>query len=146
MRAICLIALMLPPLISAQERAAIYKERCASCHDMPSGRVPALAAIRAMSPEAIYSALTSGVMKTQAGLSISRIFALISCIASLAARTRQSLLLFRPAKITTLFHLQQTRYAKTHHNGGMLFGNSGYGQWGGMPGNLLLLAFSANGK
>jgi hypothetical protein len=27
----------------------------------------------------------------------------------------------------------------------MVFVNSGYGQWGGMPGNVLL-AFSANGK
>jgi polyvinyl alcohol dehydrogenase (cytochrome) len=28
---------------------------------------------------------------------------------------------------------------------GMVFVNSGYGQWGGMPGNVLL-AFSVNGK
>jgi polyvinyl alcohol dehydrogenase (cytochrome) len=29
--------------------------------------------------------------------------------------------------------------------GGMLYVNSGYGQWGGMPGNVLL-AFSMDGK
>jgi len=29
--------------------------------------------------------------------------------------------------------------------GGMLYTNSGYGQWGGMPGNVLL-AFSVDGK
>ena len=29
--------------------------------------------------------------------------------------------------------------------GGMLFVNSGYGQWGGMPGNVML-AFSVEGK
>ena len=29
--------------------------------------------------------------------------------------------------------------------GGMLYVNSGYGQWGGMPGNVLL-AFSVDGK
>jgi polyvinyl alcohol dehydrogenase (cytochrome) len=29
--------------------------------------------------------------------------------------------------------------------GGMLYLNSGYGQWGGMPGNVLL-AFSVDGK
>ena len=29
--------------------------------------------------------------------------------------------------------------------GGMLFTNSGYGMWGGMPGNVLL-AFSVDGK
>ncbi len=69
MRYVCLFALMLPVLF-AQDGAAIYKERCASCHDAPKARVPALAAIKAMSGEAIYRALTSGVMKTQAeGLS-----------------------------------------------------------------------------
>ncbi len=69
MRYIWLLVLMLPPL-SAQDGAAIYKERCAACHDAPEGRVPALSAIKAMSGEAIYAALTTGVMKTQAaGLS-----------------------------------------------------------------------------
>ncbi len=29
--------------------------------------------------------------------------------------------------------------------GGMVYVNSGYGQWGGMPGNVLL-AFSVDGK
>src|SRR5581483_8031020 len=81
MRYVCLFALMAPVLF-AQDGAAIYKERCASCHDAPKGRVPALAAIKAMSGEAIYRALTSGVMKTQAqGLSTTEIFALIGYIA-----------------------------------------------------------------
>ena len=72
MRYICLLALMLPPL-SAQDGAAIYKERCAACHDAPKGRIPALSAIKAMSGEAIYAALTTGLMKTQAeGLSTGR--------------------------------------------------------------------------
>ena len=58
------------PVLSAQDGAAIYKERCASCHDMPTARVPSLSAIKAMSGEAIYLALTSGIMKTRAeGLS-----------------------------------------------------------------------------
>ena len=43
MRYVCLFVLMLPAL-SAQDGAAIYKERCASCHDMPAARVPSLAA------------------------------------------------------------------------------------------------------
>ncbi len=81
MRYVCLFALMLPVLF-AQDGAAIYKERCASCHAAPQVHVPALAAIKAMSGEAIYRALTSGVMKTQAeGLSTAQIFALISYIA-----------------------------------------------------------------
>ena len=70
MRYVCLLAVMLwfcpRRSLSAQDGAAIYKERCASCHDMPEGRAPALSAIKAMSGEAIYIALTSGAMKTQA--------------------------------------------------------------------------------
>src|SRR5580700_4954536 len=83
MRYVCLLALILPAL-SAQDDAgaAIYKERCASCHDVPAERVPPLSSIKAMSGEAIYTALTSGVMKTRAeGLSTAQIFALIGYIA-----------------------------------------------------------------
>ncbi len=81
MRYIWLLALMLPPL-SAQDGAAIYKERCAGCHDAPKGRIPALSAIKAMSGEAIYAALTTGLMKTQgSGLSTGELFALISYLA-----------------------------------------------------------------
>src|SRR5215469_5608722 len=78
-----LIILMLSAqVLSAQDGAAIYKERCASCHDAPEGRVPPLSAIKAMSPEAVYTALTNGVMKTQAeGLSTAQVFALIGYIA-----------------------------------------------------------------
>lgn len=81
MRYLCLFALFAPAL-SAQDGAALYKERCASCHDKPEGRVPAIAAIKAMSGEAIYVALTTGVMKSQAaGLSLPQLFALIGYIA-----------------------------------------------------------------
>jgi polyvinyl alcohol dehydrogenase (cytochrome) len=58
----------------AQDGAAIYKERCASCHEaspasVPS-RVPPVSALRAMGFLSILRALESGVMKTQAeGLS-----------------------------------------------------------------------------
>jgi polyvinyl alcohol dehydrogenase (cytochrome) len=69
------------PVLSAQDGAAIYKERCAKCHDMPAARVPSLATIKAMTGEAIYAALTNGLMKTQAeGLSTGDIFALIGYI------------------------------------------------------------------
>jgi polyvinyl alcohol dehydrogenase (cytochrome) len=82
MRYVCLFVIMLSPLLRAQDGAAIYKERCASCHDAPQARVPALSAIKAMSGEAIYIALTNGTMKTRAeGLSTAQIFALLGYIA-----------------------------------------------------------------
>src|SRR5262245_34171524 len=66
----------------AQDGAAIYKERCASCHDAPEGRVPSFSTIKAMSGTSIYLALTSGAMRTQAeGLSTPQIFALLGYIA-----------------------------------------------------------------
>lgn len=81
MRYVCLLALLLPSLY-AQDGAAIYKSRCASCHDTPTGHTPSLATIKAMSGEAIYTTLSSGVMKTQAeGLSTTDLFALIGYIA-----------------------------------------------------------------
>jgi polyvinyl alcohol dehydrogenase (cytochrome) len=81
MRYVCLFILTLPALF-AEDGTAIYKERCASCHDMPAARVPSLATIKAMSGEAIYVALTSGVMKSRAeGLSTPQIFALLGYIA-----------------------------------------------------------------
>ncbi len=81
MRYVCLLGLA-ASLLSGQEGASIYKERCASCHDAPAGRVPAISAIKAMSGEAIYLALTRGAMKTQAdGLSSAQILALIGYIA-----------------------------------------------------------------
>ena len=80
MRYMCLIALT-AGVLSAQDGKVIYKERCASCHDTPTGRVPALSAIKEKSREAIYRALTTGTMKTQAqGLSTAELFALISYI------------------------------------------------------------------
>lgn len=86
MRYVCLLAVIIlvlsAPVLSAQDGAAIYKERCASCHDMPESRAPALSAIKAMSGEAIFLALTSGKMKTQAeGLGITQIFGLLGYIA-----------------------------------------------------------------
>lgn len=85
MRHVCLLALIMLVLsapLFAQDGAAIYKERCASCHDKPEGRAPSLSAIKAMSGTAIYVALASGAMKTQAeGLSTPQIFSLLGYIA-----------------------------------------------------------------
>ena len=81
MRFVCLLALM-PLFLAAQDGAAIYKDRCASCHDVPQGHVPSIAAIKQMSGEAVYATLTTGVMKTRAeGLSSADIMALIAYIA-----------------------------------------------------------------
>ncbi len=35
-------------LLEAQDGAALYKERCASCHDSPEGRTPSIGAIKQM--------------------------------------------------------------------------------------------------
>ena len=81
MRYVCLFALI-TSMLFAQDGAAIYKQRCAHCHDTPTSRVPSLSTIKAMSGEAIYSTLTTGPMKTQAqGLSTREIVALIRYIA-----------------------------------------------------------------
>lgn len=81
MRYVCLFALLTSTLW-AQDGAAIYDERRASCHDTPAPHVPSLSTIKAMSGEAIYLALTRGVMKAQAeGLSSAQIFGLLGYIA-----------------------------------------------------------------
>lgn len=57
-------------VLSAQDGSAIYKSRCAACHDKPVGRIPPVSALRAMTSGAIRDALDHGSMQTQAeGLS-----------------------------------------------------------------------------
>lgn len=68
---------------AAQDGAAIYKSRCAQCHDHPTGRVPPVSALHAMSPRTIMEAITTGVMKQQAaGLTSDERFALVTFLAS----------------------------------------------------------------
>ena len=77
-----LLALTIAGLLEAQDGAALYKERCASCHDSPQGRVPSIAAIKQMTGEAVYAALTNGAMKSQtSGLSTQEVISLLVYIA-----------------------------------------------------------------
>jgi polyvinyl alcohol dehydrogenase (cytochrome) len=69
--------------VFAQDGAAIYKQRCASCHDAPAARVPPVSALRAMDPSAISRALETGLMKTQAaGLNTAERRALVAYLAA----------------------------------------------------------------
>jgi len=82
MRYVCLLISILPAMMIAQDGAAIYKERCASCHDTAEGRAPKMDALKAMTGEAIFVSLATGSMKTQAeGLSPQQLFALLGFIA-----------------------------------------------------------------
>src|SRR5262245_21703887 len=108
MRYVCLLAITVLVLSSqvlfAQDGAAIYRERCASCHDMPEGRTPALSSIKAMSGEAIYIALTNGAMKAQAqGLSTAQIFMLLGHIGPTGNASGEAPSLARTCKTTAPF-------------------------------------------
>jgi polyvinyl alcohol dehydrogenase (cytochrome) len=64
------------PLVSP-EGEALYKQKCAVCHDSPQDRIPPLFLIRRRSAEDVIQTLTSGPMKQQAsGLSADQIRAL----------------------------------------------------------------------
>jgi polyvinyl alcohol dehydrogenase (cytochrome) len=76
-----LLILVITGLLQAQDGAALYKERCASCHDSPQGRTPSIDAIRQMTGGAVYAAL-NGVMKSQtSGLSTQQVLSLVVYIA-----------------------------------------------------------------
>lgn len=68
--------------LAAQDGGALYAEHCAACHNNPRDRVPPLAAIKAMTAEAIQAALKTGSMQSQArGFSSAQLKALIGYIA-----------------------------------------------------------------
>jgi polyvinyl alcohol dehydrogenase (cytochrome) len=46
--------------------AESFVQHCAACHASAGGSAPALAKLRQLSPESVYAALTSGVMRAQA--------------------------------------------------------------------------------
>jgi polyvinyl alcohol dehydrogenase (cytochrome) len=69
MRYVCSLILGLSlatPTAFAQDGAAIYKSNCAGCHDAPTGRVPSVAALKAMSVPLVLQALEHGSMQTMA--------------------------------------------------------------------------------
>jgi len=62
---------------ASPEGEALYKQRCAMCHDNPQDRIPPLFLIRRRSAEDVVQTLTTGAMKQQAaGLSPAQINAL----------------------------------------------------------------------
>jgi polyvinyl alcohol dehydrogenase (cytochrome) len=50
---------------SAVDGAALYRERCAQCHEGGVARAPDAASLKQMSPVAVKAALTAGSMRTQ---------------------------------------------------------------------------------
>src|SRR5258706_15666881 len=68
--------------IFAQDGSAIYKARCAKCHDAGAARVPPFSALRAMNAGAILTSLETGVMKAEAaGMSSAERYSLVGYIA-----------------------------------------------------------------
>ncbi len=82
MRYTGLLIMALAGLVEAQDGTALYKERCASCHESPAGGVPSISAIRQMTAAAVYAAMTTGAMKSQTtGLSTQELISLLVYIA-----------------------------------------------------------------
>jgi len=46
--------------------AALYRERCAACHEQPTGRVPPRVTMLPLTPEYVERILSTGTMKAQA--------------------------------------------------------------------------------
>ena len=68
------LLLLLSAPLWAQDGAALFKQRCASCHDGGVARAPQAAALKQMSPEVAAFALNSGSMALQgAGLTAAEI-------------------------------------------------------------------------
>ncbi len=68
MRAAAIAFVCCAAMGAAPDGAAIYKERCAACHDQAGkeGRTPTRELLAKLTPERIEAALVSGVMKEQA--------------------------------------------------------------------------------
>ncbi len=56
---------MLPERRGTEFGFAVFQQHCVSCHGNPAyERAPTPATLRSMSPERIYTALTTGIMKS----------------------------------------------------------------------------------
>src|SRR6185437_7112363 len=65
MRYVCVSALLLVAVAAnAQNGETVYNERCASCHNSATPRVPPESALRSMNLMRVLAALQTGVMKT----------------------------------------------------------------------------------
>src|SRR6185437_16341540 len=65
MRYVCVSALLLVAVAAnAQNGETVYNERCASCHNSATPRVPPESALRSMNLMRVLTALQTGVMKT----------------------------------------------------------------------------------
>ena len=72
--------------VSNQQGEALYKERCANCHDRGVPRAANREALGRLSPDSIRQALTTGAMRTQAeGLSAAQIESLTRLLAAAPA-------------------------------------------------------------
>jgi polyvinyl alcohol dehydrogenase (cytochrome) len=76
------------PEASTQQGEALYKERCANCHDRGVPRAANREALGRLSPDSIRQALTTGAMRTQAeGLSAAQVESLTRLLAGASAST-----------------------------------------------------------
>jgi polyvinyl alcohol dehydrogenase (cytochrome) len=85
--ALAFALLSLAPVAAAQDAAALYRDRCQSCHEgAAASRAPARAVIAALPVERIVQSLESGVMREQgAGLSAAERQAIARFISTAAA-------------------------------------------------------------
>jgi polyvinyl alcohol dehydrogenase (cytochrome) len=73
-------------LADGPNAAAIYKQKCAVCHDHPVGRIPPRATIKTLSAQQVIFDLTFGVMQPQGlGLSVQQIAALATFLTGKAS-------------------------------------------------------------
>ena len=110
--------------------AALFEDRCAVCHAAGTDpRVPTVAALRDRTPQAIVDALTTGQRREQgADLTDAQRRALADFLTNRSFDTVNGV----PAKGASINGPGPVVV------GGMLYINSGYGAFGGRPGNVLL--------